>query len=179
MDVSTDDLSQPTRRHRGANDMTREEMDAIFAEHARLEAFDFDGVLRTMTADCYQVMPSLGLRREGPAGVRAFYAELFGAFPDLRGEGSTQTAYAPNKTVRWGTFGGRMTGPFLGFHPTGRNFQILRFTVIAFRDNLLWGETTHFDADTFCSQLDLPLREVRAAAKARSTPATPVSGNSP
>jgi hypothetical protein len=147
--------------------MTREEIDSIFAEHARLEAYDFDGAVATMTPDCYQIVPSLGLRCEGPAQVRSFYAELFGAFPKLTGELTTQTAYARNRIVRWGLFGAEMTGPYLGFEPTGRRFEVLRFTAIEFRDGLLVGEVTYFDADTFCTQLGLPLEGVRAAALGR------------
>lgn len=158
------DLAAIAQRQQAAAEMTRDEMQQVFDVHAPLEAYDFDGVLTTMTADCYQLMPSIGLRLSGPAAVRGFYASLFGAFPDLGGELSTRTAWDRNTMVRWGTFGGTMTGSYFGFEPTGRRFDVLRFTVLEFRDGLVVGEITYFDADTFCSQLGLPVSGVRAAA---------------
>ena len=163
----TADLPLPPARGDSSPEMSREEIDSIFAEHARLEPYDFDGAVATMTPDCYQIVPSLGLYCEGRAQVRSFYAELFSAFPELAGEPVTRTAYARNRMVRWGLFGATMMGPYLGFAPTGRRFEVLRFTAIEFRDGLLVGELTYFDADTFCTQLGLPLSDVRAAARSR------------
>ena len=46
------------------------------------DARDIDGLIATLTPDCaYEIVPT-GQRWEGHAGARAFYAELFAAFPD-------------------------------------------------------------------------------------------------
>jgi hypothetical protein len=57
--------------------------------------------------------------RRCPSMVRDFYANMFGAFPDLSGDPDTQTAQAPNTLVRCGMFGAGMVGPYLGIPPTG------------------------------------------------------------
>ena len=43
---------------------------------------DIDGLVATLAPDCvYEIVPT-GQRWEGHAGARAFYTELFAAFPD-------------------------------------------------------------------------------------------------
>ena len=43
---------------------------------------DIDGLIATLGPDCvYEIVPT-GQRWVGHAGARAFYTELFGAFPD-------------------------------------------------------------------------------------------------
>ena len=43
---------------------------------------DIDGLIATLAPDCvYEVVPT-GQRWDGHDGARAFYTELFGAFPD-------------------------------------------------------------------------------------------------
>jgi len=45
---------------------------------------DIDGLLATLAPDCaYEIVPT-GQTWHGPDGVRAFYTELFAAFPDNR-----------------------------------------------------------------------------------------------
>src|SRR4051794_5982574 len=45
---------------------------------------DIDGLIATLSTDClYEVVPA-GRRWEGHDGARAFYVELFAAFPDNR-----------------------------------------------------------------------------------------------
>ena len=45
---------------------------------------DIDGLLATLAEDCeYEIVPT-GQRWRGLVGVRAFYSELFAAFPDNR-----------------------------------------------------------------------------------------------
>jgi hypothetical protein len=46
--------------------------------------------------------------------------------------------------------------------------------VAAFRDGLMAGESIYFDLATLCEQAELPLHEIRAAAKERAgAPARP------
>ena len=48
------------------------------------DARDIDGLIATLAPDCVYEMIPTGQRWEGHAGARAFYSELFAAFPDNR-----------------------------------------------------------------------------------------------
>jgi predicted ester cyclase len=43
---------------------------------------DIDGLIATLAPDCVYEIVGSGLRWEGHGGARAFYTELFAAFPD-------------------------------------------------------------------------------------------------
>ena len=43
---------------------------------------DIDGLISTLAPECVYEIVGTGLRWEGHAGARAFYTELFAAFPD-------------------------------------------------------------------------------------------------
>ena len=45
---------------------------------------DIDGLVSTLAPDCLYEIVGTGLRWEGHGGARAFYTELFAAFPDNR-----------------------------------------------------------------------------------------------
>ena len=45
---------------------------------------DIDGLIATLAPDCVYEIAVTGQRWEGHAGARAFYSELFAAFPDAR-----------------------------------------------------------------------------------------------
>ena len=57
----------------------------LWVRHSIAEdARDIDGLIATLAPDCvYEIMPT-GQRWEGHDGARAFYTELFAAFPDNR-----------------------------------------------------------------------------------------------
>ena len=57
----------------------------LWVRHSIAEdARDIDGLIATLDEDCtYEMIPT-GQRWEGHAGARAFYTELFAAFPDNR-----------------------------------------------------------------------------------------------
>src|ERR1700704_3379257 len=55
----------------------------LWINHSKAEdARDLQGLIDTLSPDCvYEIVPT-GQRWEGHAGARAFYTELFRAFPD-------------------------------------------------------------------------------------------------
>ena len=57
----------------------------LWVRHSIAEdARDIDGLIATLAPDCvYEIVPT-GQRWEGHHGARAFYTELFAAFPDNR-----------------------------------------------------------------------------------------------
>ena len=77
---------QPSIRSRLARPFDAAELRLIkrtWVRHSIAEdARDIDGLIATLSEDCvYEIVPT-GQRWEGHAGARAFYTELFAAFPD-------------------------------------------------------------------------------------------------
>jgi glyoxylase-like metal-dependent hydrolase (beta-lactamase superfamily II)/ketosteroid isomerase-like protein len=82
---------------------------------------------------------------EGPAGVRAFFAELFAAVPDFAIEVETIVAEGDRAAVRWhatGTFAGESS--FQGIAPTGARVTVAGLDLLDVRD----GQIARIDAFT-------------------------------
>ena len=79
---------------------------------------DIDGLIATLTPDCvYELVPT-GQRWEGHVGARAFYEELFAAFPDNRFS-LTDIVIGPQGVFEVATLEATHRGPFAGLAPTG------------------------------------------------------------
>jgi len=91
-----------------------------------------------------------------PDGVRAYFTELFGAFPDLAVEILSTTADAERCAVRW-----RMTATFAGpgrfqrFEPTGARVAIDAVDVVQVRDGLIVANDAYLDGMDVARQLGL------------------------
>ena len=84
------------------------------AEYAR----DIDGLIATLAEDCvYEIGPT-GLRWEGHAGARTFYAELFAAFPD-NAFALSEIVIGPQGAFEVATLTGTNLGPWAGVAPSG------------------------------------------------------------
>jgi steroid delta-isomerase-like uncharacterized protein len=149
--------------------MTREDMQRLFERHRDAEAArDYDGILETFVEDCFLETHALGLRSEGRVAVRRTYEEgYFAAFPDLSPD-DVGRAFGDDVMVVWGTLEGTSGGEWLGVPPSGKSFSVPFANITPFRDGLMWGETIYFDLATLCEQAELPLDEIRAAARARA-----------
>jgi steroid delta-isomerase-like uncharacterized protein len=140
----------------------------LFRAHRDAEAArDFDAILATFVEDCYLDTVALGLRSEGRAAARTAYEAYYTAFPDLTPE-DEGFAFSEDTVVSWGTLRGTSGGLWLGVPPSGRPFAVRFVNVAPLRDNLMAGESIHFDLATLCEQAGLPLDAVRAAARARA-----------
>jgi steroid delta-isomerase-like uncharacterized protein len=117
---------------------------------------------------------------EGKESVRAFFAELFAAVPDLVFEAENVMGVDATTAVgQWkmrGTFDG---GPFQGIEPTGRVIDLRGIDVMVFEDGLLRHNTIYYDGLSFARQVGLlpaagsradrgMLATFNAAAKAKS-----------
>jgi steroid delta-isomerase-like uncharacterized protein len=153
--------------------MTREEMQRLFERHRDAEAArNYDGILETFVEDCFLETKPLGLRSEGREAVRRTYQEgYFVAFPDLSPD-DVGSAFGDEVMVVWGTLEGTSGGEWMGVPPSGKSFSVPFANVTPFRDGLMAGETIYFDLATLCEQAELPLNEVRAAAKERAAPSS-------
>jgi predicted ester cyclase len=79
---------------------------------------DVDGLVATLAPDCvYEIVPT-GQRWEGHDGARAFYAELFAAYPDNRFE-LTEIVVGPQGVFEAATLTGTNQGPWAGVAPSG------------------------------------------------------------
>jgi predicted ester cyclase len=79
---------------------------------------DIDGLIATLSPDCsYEVVPT-GQRWDGHDGVRAFYTELFAAFPD-NAFALTEIVVGPQGVFEVATLTGTNLGPWAGAPPSG------------------------------------------------------------
>jgi steroid delta-isomerase-like uncharacterized protein len=89
-----------------------------------------------------------------PEGVREYFTELFGAFPDFRFEVLDTTASRTRVAVRWrasGTFAG--PGAFQGFAPNGARIEIEGCDVLTIADELIQRNDAYFDGADLARQL--------------------------
>ena len=79
---------------------------------------DLPGLISTLAEDCvYEVVPA-GRRWEGHAGARAFYTELFAAFPD-NAFALSEIVIGPQGAFEAATLTGTNRGPWAGVEPSG------------------------------------------------------------
>jgi predicted ester cyclase len=79
---------------------------------------DIDGLVATLAPDCvYEIVPT-GQRWEGHDGARAFYTELFAAFPD-NAFALGEIVIGPQGVMEVATLTGTNRGPWAGTPPTG------------------------------------------------------------
>jgi hypothetical protein len=84
---------------------------------------DIDGLIATLMPDCvYEIVPA-ALRWEDHAGARAFYTELFAAFPDNRFS-LTDIVIGPQGVFEAAMLEATHRGPFAGLEPTDRPIRL-------------------------------------------------------
>jgi predicted ester cyclase len=84
---------------------------------------DIDGLLATLSPDCVYEIVGSGLRWEGHAGARAFYTDLFAAFPDNR-FALTDIVIGPQGVFEAVVLEATHRGPFAGLQPTNRPVRL-------------------------------------------------------
>jgi len=91
----------------------------LWVRHSIAEdARDIDGLIATLADDCvYEIVPT-GQRWEGHVGARAFYEELFAAFPD-NAFALSEIVIGPQGAFEVATLTGTNTGPWAGVAPSG------------------------------------------------------------
>jgi len=96
-----------------------------------------------------------------PDGVRSYFSELFGAFPDLAVEVLSTTADEQRCVVRWrmrATFAG--PGRFQRFEPNGARVSFEAVDVVQVEDGLVVGNDAYLDGMEVARQLGvLPPRD--------------------
>ena len=95
------------------------EIKRLWVRHSIAEdARDIDGLVTTLTPNCaYELIPT-GQRWDGHDGARAFYMELFAAFPDNRFE-LTDIVVGPQGVFEAARLTGTNLGPWAGVSASG------------------------------------------------------------
>ena len=84
---------------------------------------DIDGLISTLAPGCIYEIVGTGLRWEGHGGARAFYTQLFAAFPDNRFD-LTDIVIGPQGVFEAVVLEATHVGPFAGLQPTGRKVRL-------------------------------------------------------
>ena len=84
---------------------------------------DIDGLIATLAPDCIYEIVGAGLRWEGHAGARAFYTELFAAFPDNR-FALADVVIGPQGVFEAVVLEATHVGAFAGLEPSGRRVRL-------------------------------------------------------
>jgi predicted ester cyclase len=84
---------------------------------------DVDGLIATLTPGCVYEIVGSGLRWQGHDGARAFYTELFAAFPDNRFS-LTDIVIGPQGVFEAVVLEATHAGLFAGLAPTGRRIRL-------------------------------------------------------
>jgi predicted ester cyclase len=112
----------PSVRSRLARRFDPDELRAIkrlWIRHSIAEdARDIDGLIATLAPGCVYELTPAGRRWEGHAGARAFYTELFAAFPDNR-FALSEIVIGPQGVFEAARLTGTNLGPWAGVPPSG------------------------------------------------------------
>ncbi len=106
---------------------------------------------------------------DGPAGVRAWWAELFGSSPDFRIAVEEMIGEGEQVAVRWtatGTFAG--PGSLQGVEPTFARLELEGLDIFRVRDERIVSEHAYTDGATIARQIGL-LPPVGSTAEQRMT----------
>jgi predicted ester cyclase len=87
------------------------------------ERRDIDGLISTLAADCVYEIVGSGLRWTGHDGARAFYTELFAAFPDNT-FALTDIVIGPQGVFEAVVLEATHAGSFAGVAATGRHVRL-------------------------------------------------------
>ena len=119
-----------------------------------IAAHDLDAMVACWKAGAVDHLGPVGAVR-APDGIRAYFEELFGAFPDLRYEVLDMIVDGDRVAVRWrarGTFTGR---PFDGIEANGAHAEIEGLDLARIEDGLLVENYGYWDDAAVARQLGL------------------------
>jgi predicted ester cyclase len=124
----TDPRSDPAdvRRRLGwpADVATHRRIRRLWQRHSIAEdRRDIDGLIATLARDCRYDIVGTDLAWDGHAGARAFYTELFAAFPDNR-FALTDIVIGPQGVFEGVVLEATHAGPFAGLPASGRPVRL-------------------------------------------------------
>jgi steroid delta-isomerase-like uncharacterized protein len=133
---------------------TRTPADVARAAFDAVSRQDPDGIAATGAPGYVDDFVAVGEIR-GHDAVRAFFRELFAAFPDFAMTVDRIVADDSAAVVQWHAAGTFTGGPFQGIAPTGRRVEIRGVDVMEIADGLIQHNTIYYDGATFARQIGL------------------------
>jgi steroid delta-isomerase-like uncharacterized protein len=115
---------------------------------------DLDGIVAAGAPGYVDDFVAIGEIR-GHDAVRAFFGELFTAFPDFTMTVDRIVADDAAAVVQWHAAGTFTGGPFQGIEPTGRRVEVRGVDVMEIADGLVQHNTIYYDGATFARQIGL------------------------
>ena len=107
-----------------ADPKTHREIRRLWQRHSIAEdRRDIDALIATLAPECVYEIVGAGLRWEGHGGARAFYTELFTAFPDNR-FALTDIVIGPQGVFEAVVLEATHAGAFAGLEPTSRQVRL-------------------------------------------------------
>ena len=125
-------------------------------------ASDLEAAAKHWAPDIVERIAPVGELR-GPDEVRAFFQELFTAFPDQRMEVLDLVAAGNQVAVRWRSTGTFCGAPFQGIDPTGARIELEGIDLLTIEDGLIQRNDAYYDGTQFARQIGmLPPRDSTA-----------------
>ena len=115
---------------------------------------DLDGIVAAGAPGYVDDFVAIGEIR-GHDAVRAFFRELFAAFPDFTMTVDRIVADDTTAVVQWHAAGAFTGGQFQGIAPTGRRAEIRGVDVMEIADGLIQRNTVYYDGATLARQIGL------------------------
>ena len=141
---------------------TRTPADVARAAFAAVISKDPDGIIAHGAPGWVDDFVAIGEIR-GLQAIRAFFSEVFAAFPDFEITVDKIVADENSAAVQWHAAGTFTGAPFQGIEPTGRRVEIRGADVMEIADGLIQHNTIYYDGATFARQIGLlPRRGSRA-----------------
>lgn len=119
-----------------------------------MAAADLDGAASHWAPDILERIAPVGELR-GPEEVRAFFQQLFTAFPDQRFEVLDLVPAGNQVAVRWRSTGTFCGGPFQGIDPTGARIEMEGFDLLTIEDGLIRRNDAYYDGTQFARQMGM------------------------
>ncbi|HEY1274207.1 MAG TPA: ester cyclase [Thermoleophilaceae bacterium] len=128
-------------------------------EHARsyfdaLAKRDVEAMAEHLSTDVVEDVVPVGVLR-GPAEIKAFFADLFAAVPNL--ETTVHRVVSDDRVaaVEWRMAGDFTGGPFQGIDPTGRRVEVRGLDVLEVEDGKITSNTAYYDGASFARQVGM------------------------
>jgi steroid delta-isomerase-like uncharacterized protein len=115
---------------------------------------DLDAMIAHLSDDVIEDITPVGILR-GPGEARAFFGELFAAFPDFQFTVEHSISNPSIAAVQWRATGTFRGAPFQGIEPTGRRVEIRGCDCIETGDGKIVRITAYYDGAAFARGLGL------------------------
>jgi steroid delta-isomerase-like uncharacterized protein len=148
-----------------ATAITRTPAEVARAAFDAVSAKDPEGIVATGAPGYVDDFVAIGQVR-GQQAIRAFFSELFAAFPDFEITVDRIVADETSAVVQWRATGTFTGGPFQGILPTGRQAEIRGADIMEISGGLIQHNTIYYDGATFARQIGMLPAQGSAADRA-------------